>query len=58
MAIQDRTTRMRTLFQIVLSKSCFTVLHERSNITASFAEPLKLKKKRFLHMHFGLIVAN
>ena len=34
-------------------KGIYPVPHERSNITASFVQDLKLKKRRLLRMLFG-----
>ena len=34
------------------------MLHERSNIIASFTELLKFQEKLILHMEFGSILAN
>ena len=39
-------------------KAVYRVLHERSNITASFAERLEFQKKLTITNAFGLIVAN
>ena len=44
MANQDRTTRARTLCNLKML-SIYEVLHERSNITTSFEEHLKLLEK-------------
>ena len=49
---QTQKTKIKTL-SIHFENAIHRVLHERSNITAPFAEHLEFPEKRLLNIHFG-----